>query len=480
MWRHEGLLRTAELKWYAKGDEPQSTLALHADHRLRRSPMAVKRTALPTTRALQRIASKLPLDAKRVTWRNDGVESWYPYYAGFSDRFARLILESVDLPSKATVLDPWNGSGTTTHVADQLGHTAFGFDLNPIAALVANAKLARPRDAEHVLGLARRISTEALDLSRNVKAIKDPLSPWLRPSVVAQYRAIEAAVLADLATGRNGKPVRPSSGGTPPLASFLLLALMRAARWFAGVRSSTNPTWIVPSEDPSGSRLQLTKRWLDLVGEMAEQLSTEQKKNTGSEARLADSRRLPLSDDSADFVLTSPPYCTRIDYVVSTSFELAALGVDRNSATFADLRRAAMGTPLARKGANREPEATWPKSVQTVLDAIRTHPSKSSASYYYKTYWQYFSDCERSLRELRRCLRVGRAAVLVVQTSYYKDICVDLPRLYLDMGKAVGFGGDIVGEVEVRRALAQINTRSMQHRETTTYRESVLTLERVA
>src|SRR4051794_18847070 len=99
---------------------------------------------------------------------------------------------------------------------------------------------------------------------------------------------------------------------------------MRAARSLAGVRSSTNPTWIIPSDGASGSRLQLTKRWFDLVGEMAEQLSTEQKKTTGSEAKLADSRSLPLADESADFVLTSPPYCTRIDYVVSTSFELAA------------------------------------------------------------------------------------------------------------------------------------------------------------
>jgi DNA modification methylase len=98
-------------------------------------------TWLPITRALQQIASKLPLDAKRITSRNEGVESWYPYYAGFSDRFARLILESVDLPPRATVIDPRNGSGTTTHVADQLGHTALGFDLNPIAALVARAHL---------------------------------------------------------------------------------------------------------------------------------------------------------------------------------------------------------------------------------------------------------------------------------------------------------------------------------------------------
>lgn len=435
---------------------------------------------LHTTKALKRIAARLPLEAKRRPQPNAGVESWYPYYAGFSERFARLILESVDLPPKATVLDPWNGSGTTTHAADQMGHTAFGFDVNPVASLVANAKLARPRDAQHILGLAGRIASSALGLSKHLTVIRDPLSPWLRPSVATQYRAIESAVLADLATGRDGTTVSPQSGATPPLASFLLLALMRAARGLAGVRPSTNPTWITPGDEAAGSRLQLTKRWLELVGKMAEQLSPEHQNATNSEAKLADSRALPLADDCADFVLSSPPYCTRIDYVVSTSFELAALGLDRNSEHFDRLRRTAMGTPLARKGRNQEPELTWPTSVRTLLGAIRTHPSKSSASYYYKTYWQYFSDCERSLRELHRCVRVGGAAVLVLQTSYYKNVCVDLPRLYLDMGKAIGFDGDIVGEVEVPRALAQINTRSMQHRDITTYHESVLTLEKIA
>jgi DNA modification methylase len=432
-----------------------------------------------TTAALQAVASTLSLDAKRRPSRQ-GIDSWYPYYAGFSDSFARDVLKSLPLEQGATILDPWNGSGTTTHVADQLGFRALGFDVNPVAALVASAKLARPRDAEHVLGLATRI-VETTKPTSSVRNNQDPLADWLKPSVANQYRVIEAAVLADLATGRTRLPVEPRSGALPPLASFLILALMRAARSLAGVRTTTNPTWIAPGENARGSRMMLGRHWLATVETMAEDLLLgAASSKTASETHVADARSLPISDASVDLALTSPPYCTRIDYVVNTSFELAALGIGRNSLEFDRLRRACMGTPLAREGLPPKPREAWPHEVQALLRAIQKHSSKASQSYYYKTYWQYFSDCEQALGELHRTLRPSGAAVLVVQSSYYKELPVDLPQLYVALGESVGFQGHIVNKVEVRRALAQINSRSLRHRAATNYFESVVTLEKAA
>jgi DNA modification methylase len=428
--------------------------------------------------ALQRIASELPLDTKRRS-SGKGIHSWYPYYAGFSESFARSVLETVPLASGSSVLDPWNGSGTTTHVADQLGFRALGFDVNPVAALVASAKLARPRDATHVLGLAERIARASQDLPLVPRADNDPLAGWLKPPLAGQYRAIEAAILADLATGRERVPLAPSSGALPPLASFLVLGLMRAARSLAAVRTTTNPTWISPGRAARGSPAMLGCRWVTIVEEMSEELSRSAgAAETTSETRIADARALPLADSSVDFALTSPPYCTRIDYVISTSFELAALGIGRESVEFNRLRRACMGTLLARNGPPPEPCSSWPDEIQTLLSSIRNHPSKASRSYYYKTFWQYFADCELALRELRRTLKPGGAAVLVVQSSYYKELPVDLPRLYVALGRCVGFQAGVVSEVEVRRALVQINSRSLRHRDATVYHESVVALER--
>jgi DNA modification methylase len=213
---------------------------------------------------------------------------------------------------------------------------------------------------------------------------------------------------------------------------------------------------------------------------MASQLAIAASAVTMSEAIVGDSRSLPVEHNSVDLVLTSPPYCTRIDYVINTSFELAALGIGRDSAQFDSLRRASMGGPLVRKTNRALPPAEWPHRVRSLLAAIESHPSKASQSYYYKTYWNYFSDCAQALRELHRCLRPGATAVIVLQSSYYKDIYVDLPQLYCDMGTTIGFQAEQLGKVAVRRALAQINSRSMKHRSSTEYTEAIIALEKCA
>lgn len=77
-------------------------------------------------------------------------------------------------------------------------------------------------------------------------------------------------------------------------------------------------------------------------------------------------------------------------------------------------------------------------------------------------------------------MRPGGVAIFVVQTSYYKEICVDLPSLYVDLGEALGFKGQIVGQAPVYRALAQIHPHSLHNRKESQYREAVVALEKAA
>jgi hypothetical protein len=313
---------------------------------------------------------------------------------------------------------------------------------------------------------------------------EDALLAWLPPGVVAQFRGIEAALLSEIGTDSRGRTACLFNAELPPLASFLLVALVRVAREVAAIGRSTNPTWIRPGGKPPLEIDDLGVRWVKRIDVMAEELSALQAVETArpwsGRIEVADSRQLPVEDRSVDVVLTSPPYCTRIDYVVSSSFELAALGLGARSNRYGELRRATMGTPLARKGPAPDVPAEWPRSVAALVQAVREHPSKASGSYYYKTFWQYFDDAFASLKEIRRTLKPGSAALVVVQTSYYKDVLVDLPRLYLDMAEQVGLAGNLVGEAEVHRALAQINPRVARHRQYSEYREAVLALEKAA
>lgn len=412
------------------------------------------------------------ISAKRSISKG-GIEAWYPYYAGFTEDFVAEAIHAARLRRGSKVFDPWNGVGTTTSTARKLGFHSVGSDINPVAVLVSGAKNANAEDARGAIGLATMIGEAALLMSEITRTGPDPLSDWLAPELVRTFRVIEFQLLCRLAAPEQ-VPLNPALDPLPPLVSFLLFCLLKAGRRFAGMKVGTNPTWIKPDLSASnGNPEDLVKTWLrnielysnDLIG----------RNPVPSQLYIADSRDVPLADRSIDLVVSSPPYCTRIDYVVKTSFELAALGVDQSQNNFKELRRAYMGTPLSRGSSDKLENA--PVAVTKLLEMVKSHPSKASSTYYHSTYLQYFTDAMRSLTELRRVLKPRKHAILVVQTSYYKDVFVDLPLLYVEMGRSLGFAADISASFDVTRSLAQINSRSNSLRATTQHAEAVVVLE---
>lgn len=426
--------------------------------------------------AVRKVSAQSSLFPKRTGTERQGPHGWFPYYAGYANAFVEQILQAVsDECGAVRVLDPWNGSGTTSLVAHRVGHVPFGFDINPVLSIVSSAKLAHAEDALNLAGLARRLAAAP----SCIHLAEDPLCTWLSASAVARYRGIERALIQELATTHRGTALRPDRDGFPPLAAFLLLALIRTARTYASMKQGSNPTWVRPSDERRMAGTNLGTRWVERVMAMAADLRAPRGKTTwNGTLGIADARKLPVADATIDFVLTSPPYCTRIDYIISASFELAALGIAGGSEEFERLRKTSMGTPLSRSRELPKVPRVWPASVNHILTAIREHPSKASHSYYYRTYWQYFDDVMKSLSELHRVVRPGGAAVLVVQSSYYKEIQIDLPTLYVECARSLGFDAEVSSGVQVRRAMSQINPHSRKHRAKKHYREGVVVLER--
>ena len=65
------------------------------------------------------------------------------------------------------VCDPWNGAGTTTQVARDLGYSAAGFDLNPVMVVVAEIPMRDAVPKSSTLGEpSRRLLAEPMLTSR--------------------------------------------------------------------------------------------------------------------------------------------------------------------------------------------------------------------------------------------------------------------------------------------------------------------------
>jgi hypothetical protein len=71
----------------------------------------------------------LPLTEACGGTRHGAPNSRLPLLAGYDPSFVTDVFQHLDLDARATVMDPWNGAGTTTAVAAKAGRSSYGFAL---------------------------------------------------------------------------------------------------------------------------------------------------------------------------------------------------------------------------------------------------------------------------------------------------------------------------------------------------------------
>lgn len=380
------------------------------------------------------------------------------------------------------MLDPWNGSGTTTFTAAQLGLTARGFDLNPVMAIVARARLLNPREADSIAPLARRVVKCAKTPTKAPNG-DDPLTWWFAPKSANVLRTIERSIrrhlVGELTLSSSGRNLDRLSG----IAATFYVALFSVCRELAVRFQASNPTWIRrPSDDETrawASRPAIVERFTENLREMAAALAARSKQGDlllpeqGSwDIRLSDTTSMQIAPGSVDLILTSPPYCTRIDYTAATRIELAVLA-PLLDVSWEELGRRMIGSTRVPQH-DIEPDDTWGPTCQTFLRSLYRHPSKASKGYYYKTHLDYFEKMGRSLTFLADAMKKSGGAILVVQDSFYKEIHNDLPTTIAEMADARGLRLVRRDDFYFARSMSGINPRTRAYKRGAGATESVL------
>jgi DNA modification methylase len=405
-------------------------------------------------------------------------DEWFPYYAGFSSLFARKIIQSSGLGQGSTALDPWNGSGTSTAAAAISGYRAIGFDLNPVMAVVAKARLLPNVETPSVAPLLSEIMRKAG--KQSACSDEDPLLTWFTPSAAAGIRSIERATHVLLVSADQSQNSVEAASRMSSIASFFYVALFRTVRQLLGRFKASNPTWVTrpaslrsrvrpnATEIRSAFKSQVRAMSVSIAAESIELLSAQ----ADCIIEVASSESLPIPANSVDLVLSSPPYCTRIDYAVATSPELAVLGLKLGN-QLRELRGKLIGTPTIQ-GTSHAPDPIWGTSCNAFLNKVGHHPSKAAKSYYYKTYTQYFAAIARSISEIGRCVKSGGNCIIVIQDSYFKGIRADLATMFTEIASASRLTLSRRIDFPMSRTLAHINTRSRLYRASSASVESVL------
>lgn len=450
----------------------------------KRGPHAPQKSRSIVRQAPRRSPIKSPFadlivqSPKRTAGALRGWDGFFPYYAGYPEPFARSVLASAGLAKEALVLDPWNGSGTTTFAASQLGVVSRGFDINPVMLIVARARLLPRSEADSLEPLAREI-VKRLRGNQSLVKSGDPLLNWFTLPTTALVRALERRIqehfLGDMTLLPSGLKLENISG----LAATFYVALFSVCRQLAAPYRSSNPTWLRKPRDGESTiacdRDGLVAKFVVNLKSMADTLAqraSATEKMADVDLLIADTAELAENRDSVDLILTSPPYCTRIDYAAATRIELAVLhpllGISME-----DLGRRMIGSTRV-PAAKIARKAEWGPTCDRFLTAVKQHPSKASAGYYYKTHLDYFAKIQTSLASLSATLRDGGKAILVVQDSYYKDVHNNLPAIITEMGKNMHLRLGRRDDFHITRSMAGVNAHARTYRASTSAVESVL------
>lgn len=358
------------------------------------------------------------------------------------------------------VLDPWGGVGTTAIAARMIGCPSLTIDINPAIALIARARLlvCEGIDAEEMIASTLANSRDC----QNMRELITKASLGLITDVEAPLEGLCEGIKS-----------------TPPSITLLLAAAMAAIRLVTKDSRGSNPTWTRSSTTPETAPPASNNELAFYVGSVAQKMNSASyraKANGLSKGNSwwGHSTNLDLEDNSVSCVLTSPPYCTRIDYIIQTRHELELLGID--SRCQRQLREWSMGTPVISHSANTPITSDL---VKGFVASVEHHNSYASRSYYAKFFRQYFSTMTASIKELSRVLKPGSTVGIVVQPSHFKEIVVDLPQMISSIGEENDLR--VVSEEHwPARDMRALNTISRQYVNQRVLTESLIILRKTS
>ncbi len=327
-----------------------------------------------------------------------------------------------ELPAGSLVLDPMAGSGTVLRTAADQGHSAIGFDLDPLAVLMAkvwNTEIDPARLLKAGYDLLERVDSQdhrriiPLPWIDNDRETTDFIKDWF-----ARKQRMQLRCFSGLLYRRRGT-----------IADAMRIALSRTIIRKEGGASL--------GDDVSHSRPHIVREENDYDVAAGFETSMvrlasifeEQPPQGRVQVKRGDGRCLSeLKTRSADAIVTSPPYLNAIDYLRGHKLSLVWFGYQMRT-----LRRIRAMSIGAEKGPDTISKS-WVQRLRKAMGDIGALPGAQQ-----RMVDRYIMDLHDMLVAVRRVLKSEGTAVFVTGNSCLRGVFIQNSAAVAELAQQLGF-----------------------------------------
>lgn len=374
---------------------------------------------------------------------------WYYYKEGFSPLLVEMAIDEVGLNKSDIIIDPFNGSGTTTLTASVLGYQSLGIEVNPFTTFLSQAKV-------------KAVDINAIDkgylsvLRGGYEGKPSPLSGF---STFSEREGINKWLF--------NSSVLDSFEGAWQAASSIKSNNLRMILKFASIAAAMKNC----NATRDGKCLRYRKNWrergcnkdsfltsfTDIVNIIKDDIEDLPLKAVPTIVN-ADARqflRLNSMNQSFKLCITSPPYLNTFDY---TDIYRPELFLGKFVYTQDQLYNLRLNTVRSHI------QAKWEKPLQADYGALYSqsinHVIQNSTQLMHKSIplmiQAYFEDMCNVLTLLFHKAKSGAQLWLVVSNSAYANTEIPVDLIIGDIGSKIGWR---LKEIGVLRYIQRRKTR---------------------
>lgn len=399
-------------------------------------------------------------DLEDVDWTFEGANTkeythgLHPYPARMVPQIPRHLLrhflQKGVITEGNTVYDPFSGSGTTAVEARLAGLDSESNDINPLACTLTKAK-ARPLDLD-LLEEAEQTLTE--DLPSELATVREEYKteqdsrfelPDIREGWFPKPQLHELSYLREridtIEEELTSEVLKRDGVGTADVkdvARFLRIALSKTTRQVSYQRNGEYKRYRIPEEKRDEHDPDVYAIFTDELEDNIERMrrfSSSVDHDLTTEVHYADSREAEdVKDNSADIVITSPPYGDHKTTVAYGQFsqDPAIIAENRGYDEMKAVDKNGLG------GANRTSEPLselrqWSPALSATIDSLEAKDGRADDA------MGFFSDYYEVMKQVARILKPGQPVAWVVANRTMSRVNIPTHLITKELCEHLGF-----------------------------------------